>query len=183
MINLLPSQEKNELLLEERKKLIVIWGIIFTASLSFLILLLLFIQTYLFYELSVQKIILEKTKKEYEYSEAKNLQDIIKTYNENLSKLKNFYIEKIYWTRSIEKLSKISRPGIYLTSLVLEKENNKTKLNLSGFSKSRDNLSQFKTNLEKESDFEEIYFSPSSWIKPTNIDFYLSFKIENENKK
>ncbi len=82
----------------------------------------------------------------------------------------------------LEKISKILAPGIYLTNLSLNKpsdlQGNRVEVTISGFSETRENLSLFKKNLEEEKDFKDVYFYPSSWIKPTDIDFYLTLKIE-----
>ena len=179
MINLLPLEEKRELIFEDWKRLAIILGSIAIFFLISLALILFSIQIYIRGQVDDQKIILEKTQREYEKSDIKNLQEAVKEYNINLLKLQKFYAEEIDWSGILDKISKIERPSIYFTNLSLneEEKDKKIKIAISGFSKNRDNLSQLKESLEKEKDFKEIYFSPSSWIKQNDIDFYLTFNI------
>ncbi len=179
MINLLPPNEEKELCREKRKKLIIILGSILLVSLLCLILILLSIKSYIWGEVELQKIILEQTRKEYEASDFPVLEETLRKYNKILLELGSFYDKQIYLTEILGKISNIQRPdGLYLTNLSLNREeDDKITAAISGFSETRDNLSLFKENLEKEKDFINPYFSPSSWIKPTDVDFYLTFEI------
>lgn len=49
-------------------------------------------------------------------------------------------------------------------------------IQLSGWAKSRQELFNFKKALEDEKNFKEVYFSPDSWVKPTDINFSLNFQ-------
>ncbi len=95
MINLLPPKEKKELFLKKVKRMIIIWGTVILVTLLCLILILFSIRIYIFGKAESQKIILEQTKKEYDVSDIKNLQEVVKKYNEDLLKLKNFYGKSI----------------------------------------------------------------------------------------
>ncbi len=194
MINLLPPKEKKELFLKKVNRVVIIWGTVILASLLCLILALFSIKIYISGKVESQKIILEQSKKEYDISDIKNLQGVIKEHNEKILNLKNFYRKSIYLTEILEKISKIPFPGIYLTSLSLNKpseslkdsdnkeiQDNRIKVTISGFSNTRENLSLFKKNLEEEKSFKDVYFYPSSWIKPINIDFSLTLRVENES--
>lgn len=196
MINLLPPREKKELLLKKVKIVVIIWGSIILAVLLCLILILFSIKTYIWGKVESQKIVLEQTKKGYDASGIKDFQEVIKKHNENLLKLKNFYGKNIRLSEILEKISKIPSPGIYLTSLSLNKsleilkdskdkklQDNSIEVTISGFSDTRENLSLFKKSLEEEKGFKDIYFYPSSWIKPIDIDFSLTLKIENDFQK
>ncbi len=183
MINLLPPKEKRELFLKKVERVVIIWGSIILAVLLCLILILFSIRIYIWGKAESQKIILEQTKKEYDVSDIKNLQEVVKKYNEDLLKLKNFYGKSIYLSEILEKISKIPAPGIYLTNLSLNKpsdlQGNKVEVTISGFSETRERLSLFKENLEEEKYFKDIYFYPSSWVKATDIDFYLTLKVHS----
>ena len=187
MINLLPPKEKKELFLKKVRRVVIILGGIILAALLCLILILFSIKIYSWGETESQKIILEQTKKEYDTSDIKDLQEIVKKHNENLLKLKNFYGKNVYSSEILEKISKVSSPGIYLTNLSLNKpseflkdsedkkpQDNRIEITISGFSDTRENLSLFKENLEKEEGFKDVYFYPSSWVKPIDVDFSLT---------
>jgi len=193
MINLLPPEEKKELFLKKIRGLIIIWEGVFLAILFCLILILFSINIYIWGKAESQKIILEQTREAYNSSDAKSLQMIIKGYNENLLKFQNFYKENIYLSKTLEKISEIPCSGIYFTNLSLshpleslkkdkdeDVQDDRLELTISGFSETREDLSSFKNNLENEGDFKDVYFYPSSWIKPTDIDFHLTLKIEND---
>ena len=106
--------------------------------------------------------------------------------NQTFSKLKSFYQNQTYLTEILEKISETLPEQVYLTNLSfifqLEGEKNQEKqvikVNLFGFSKTRDILLEFKKNLEVRETFKEIYFPPSNWIKATDINFNITFKIK-----
>lgn len=177
MINLLPPNEKKELFLEKKRRLFVALGAVVIISLFSLILILFSVKTYIKGQIEDQGFFLEQTKKEHEKSDIKDFQEIIKKYNKTLTGLKKFYGEKVYWNEILERVSKIERAGIYFTNLSCNKEEkaNEIKVTVTGFSNTRENLSSFKENLEKEKSFTNIYFSPVSWTKSVDVDFYLTF--------
>jgi len=183
MINLLPPKEKIEFFQEETKRLVVIIGSGVLVSLFCLILILFSIKIYISGQAESQKIILLQTEKEFQTSEMKNLQEKIILTNLTLSKLNSFYQEKFYLTKVLERISEILPPGTYLANLSFTPrlgEEFRAEVSLSGFSSSREILFEFKKNLEAQEDFKEIYFPPASWIKPTDVDFSLTFKIKKK---
>ncbi len=174
MINLLPSQYKEKLLLEETRRLVIILGVLVFLSLFSLILILLSIKIYLSGQVQNLQTFLEFEREEFEVQEIKDLQDRVKISNKKLSQLDALYSQKINLADIFNKTIKTIPPGIYLTNLSYPRET--SQIILSGFSPSRDILFQFKKNLEK--DFQNVYFPPESWVKSTDIDFSgISFKI------
>lgn len=182
MINLLPPQYKQELLLEETKRLVIILEVVILASLVSLVLILFSIKTYLNGEVDFQKIILSQAEKEFGQSGFQNIQEKINLLNLTFSKLDSFYQEKFYFTEILEKVSKTLLPGTYLTTLSfspsLAEEDFRFRISLSGFAKTREILLEFKEKLEAEEDFKEVYFPASNWVKPTDINFNLTFVIK-----
>jgi len=175
MINLLPPQQKEELLEEERLKLVLILGIVILAFLASLTLILFSIKTSLLADLKTQEIYFEQRKKEMESPEIRELEEKIKNYNSILSKLETFYQGQIDLTSILEKISKTLPEGIYLTSLNFNPQTFQVSLN--GFSPDRQRLLQFNENLEKTADLKEIYFPAANLLQLTDIDFSVSFKI------
>ena len=89
MINLLPPEQKEELLLREQKNLILILGILFLSFLISLSLILLSIKISLSGDLEIQKITLEERGKEVSFN--RELEEKIKNSNRVFSDLNSFF--------------------------------------------------------------------------------------------
>lgn len=182
MINLLPPIEKSKLLLEEKRKMfIILWFLVLFFFLSFS-LILTAIKFYISGQAETQEIVFESLKKEAKMAEARGIQKEIDLADAVLSDLKDFYKEKIYLYQVLEKISNIMPQGAYLNNLSIvyyfDKEGEAGfRVNLAGFSPNRKTLFDLKNNLEKETDFKEVYFPPINWVKSNDIDFSLNFKI------
>ena len=181
MINLLPEIQKEELEKEEKLKIISILGIIFLSSLLSLYLILFSIKVILNGKLETQKIIFNEREKELEVFHIEELEKEIKKYNSIFSKFNYFYQNQISFTDILEKLSKALPEKVYLKHLSLKpltEENERADLLISGFCPDRETLIILKENLEKEREFSEVYFPPSNWLSPIDIDFSLTLKIK-----
>jgi len=168
MINLLPSKEKKALIQEENWKIVLILGFLVLIFLISLVLILLSIKISISGQVESQKIFLNQP-----YPQ--DLQKMIETANQNLSKLNSFYQGQIYLTKILERISINLPPKTYLTSFSYQKE--RGQITLLGFAPTREILLEFKKSLEKEKDFAEIYFPAQNWFKPIDIDFSVTFKI------
>lgn len=177
MINLLPSEEKDKLLLEQKKRIAIILWFLVLFFIICLILILFAAEIYLKSQLESQKTILIEVQKEYGQPEIQNLKEEIKEANSILIKLNSFYQKKIYFAEILERVSQTLPQGTYLTnfSAIFSKE--VLKISLSGFALARENLFEFKKNLEKEEDFKEVFLPPANWVKPANIDFFVTFEL------
>jgi len=178
MINLLPPKEKETLIQEENWKLVSILGIVIISALFSLLLILFSIEIKIASQAESQKILLIQEQKKIETTEMKELQEKISLANRTFSNLNSFYQGQIYFTEILERISKTLPPKTYLTNLSITPLNEKElDIRLSGFSPTWEILLEFKENLEKETTIKEIYFPPSIWIKPTDINFNITFKI------
>ena len=188
MINLLPPEEKQSILLEKKKRSIIILWFFFLFFLCCFILVLSSVRFHVRGEFESQKIILEEIKKNSEQSEIRKLQKEIDLINSVLVQLKHFYENKTYLTEILEKISNTLPEKTYLTNFSVisidkdqeDKEKTNFNVSLSGFSANREILFDFKKNLEKNENFEEIYFPATNWTKPSDIDFFVTFKINNK---
>ena len=182
MINLLPRQNKEELSQEANWKIVMILGIDILAIFICLSLILYTINIFVSGEINSQKIIYEQRKKEFETPQMQTLQQSLITFNETLSLLDSFYQGRFKATKILEEISKTTPSGIYLTNLSISPktvEEKKAECVLAGFSPTREDLILFKENLEREETiFEEVYFPPANWLKPTDINFTINFKIK-----
>lgn len=176
MINLLPSQEKEILRQEEKYKLVLILGTLFLIFLICLILILLSIRISFSGQLNVQKILLNQKEESFKKSPSQNLEEKIVSFNQTFSELSSFYSSRSNMVDILEKISQDLPYGVYLTNFNFDSETRQ--ISLSGFSPSREILLELKENLEKEENFQEIYFFPSNWVKPNDIDFVVNFKIK-----
>ena len=184
MINLLSDQQKEELLGQERLRLILILGILFLSFLFSLALILLLVKNYFLWDLEAQKITLEE--KEMLASQDKELEEEIIESNSLLSSLDLFYRKKYDLTQTLEKIYKTFPLGTYLTNFNFttvgqrKGEGEIVKISLSGLCPSRELLLLLKENLEKEESFSGVYFSPKSWVEPVNTNFDVIFNLNLE---
>jgi len=180
MINLLPQKQKDELKQEENFKLTLILGIVTLASLICFALILFSIKISIGGQLSYQKIFLEQ--KKAESSQLQNLEEKMKSLNSILKELNSFYQNEANLVEVSRLISGFLPREVYLTTLHfnkaagLEKEKYSGEVFLAGFAPSRETLTVFKKNLEKE--FKEVYFPPENWVKPTDISFTATFKVK-----
>ena len=180
MINLLPPKEKKELLTENNLKITVILGSLLALFLICLSLLFISINIFIRGGIETQKIFFDQREKELETFKMQALQNDLISFNKTLASLKSFYQNKDDFVDILERISSTVPDGMNLSNLSLSPQ---TKggivCNLSGFSPNRDLILKLKDNLEKEKLFADIYFPPANWVKPTDINFTASFKIND----
>lgn len=179
MINLSSPQQKQRLLEEERLRLILILGVLFLSFLVSLSLVLILVKNYTSWNLETQEILLQE--KEKIISLNQDLEKEIEESNIFLSNLNSFYQGRTNLTQVLEKIYETLPSETHVTNFGLglsqKKGEKKAQISLVGFSPDRETLLAFKKNLENEKRFSEIYFSPQSWIKPTDIIFNVTFKL------
>lgn len=181
MINLLPPEEKRELLSEKRMRIIVILWVLILFFFFSLILILVSARIYLQIQVLSQKGFLQEVETESKQPEMKNLKEEISSINQTLIKLESFYSRKIYFSKILERISGILPEEVYLTNfsatLSGTEEKPILKISLSGFSPTREVLFEFREELGKEADFKDVDFPSANWVKATDIDFLVSFNI------
>ena len=183
MINLLPPQEKEKILLERKKRVVLNLLILILFFFLCLILALVPIKIYLRSQVKSQEFFLAEIQKETGQTEIKDLRKKIDLINSTLTNLDNFYKNKVYFSEILEKISEILPEKIYLNTLSItfssaeKKEERVINVSFSGFAPNREVLFEFKEILEKETNFEKIFFPPENWVKRTNINFTVSFEI------
>jgi len=182
MINLLPPQEKENIQEEKKLRMILNSGILFLAFLISFSLILLTIKIIISSQVEIQSIVLERGESEFQKSQIKEFQKIIDSSNKTIFQLNSFYQREFDFTSILEEISRTLPEKTHLTNIFfssqIDKDGEKVlNCNLSGFSPTREILLQFKKNLENEDNFKEIYFPPSNWIAPNDINFSINFKI------
>lgn len=175
MINLLPSYWQKKLDEEEFFGAVIILGIVIAAaSLSFILMLLL-ARVYFSIELKEAQIVLDEKKKEMEIYGIAAAENNISSYNKFILKAKEFYNNQVLITEIIKLITGILPDGITLSEFGISSDN---VINLSGFSRDRNSLILFKSNLEKESSFSNVIFPPENWLMAQDIIFDINLKYE-----
>lgn len=177
MINLLPPEEKHKILLDNLKRLITIIWVLALFFLLCLVLIFLSLNIYLKSQAEANKLLLEETQKKIGQSEIKIFQEKIADFNQTISKLNLFYSEKIYFSEVLEKISENLPQKLYLTNSLINRtadKKNEIKISFSGFSPARDGLFEFMNNLKREKKFKDVAFPPANWVKPADIDFFVT---------
>ncbi|MCX6718588.1 MAG: hypothetical protein NTY81_03255 [Candidatus Staskawiczbacteria bacterium] len=184
MINLLPAEEKQKLLSEKKRRLAIVLGITALISLFCFVLILLSIKFYILAETDFQKNILKQTQQEAETPDFASLSDSIQKYNEILAQVDSFYENEIYFNQALKIITDIPSPkNLHLTNFSLNREDSgNIQASVAGVSDTRDDLLAFKQNIENSKKIKNPYFSSESWISPKNVNFSLTFEI-NENQQ
>ena len=185
MINLLPPKEKQRIDFEKKRKIAGIFWIFAIFYLISLICALYFVKTVIAKEIGGQGAKLEKLRLEYESSEAGAISKEIAGFNAAISRLDTFQKNKFYFSEVIAKTISILPPKASLIEVsAVNSENGgpgEMRVYIKGVAPSRESLFNFKKDLESAGFAKEIYFPPSNWVKATDADFSVSFKIVQDN--
>ena len=176
MINLLPPEDKKELLFKRRLKLILIFELGFLLFLISIILIAFSISIYLGGEINSEKTNIFEKEQDIDLAKIADFQKEIKILNEKTENIGDFYHQQTYLVGVLERISEKLPIGSYLNSLSFSQTSNT--LNLSGFALTRDDLLNFKRSIESDNNFTDVDFPPGNWVLPANIEFSLSFKLK-----
>lgn len=175
MINLLPPQEKETLLWEERQRMGVLLGIVLFVFLLSFSLTLFAGEFYIKGEAQAANLALEAEKINFEASGFGEVQAKAEQYQKILVSLAGFTKQETNITMLAEVLSRALPPSTYLTFLSWGKDGGRAQI--SGFAPARADLFAFKENLESEPFFESADFPPGNWIKSGDINFQATLRI------
>ena len=184
MINLLPPNEKNKLLLERKRKIItIVWFLLLVFMVCFIGVLFL-AESCLKKEIKRENADLILANSKAENIKIKEIKKRLEDADSNFKKLESFYSKKIYFSDVLEKISQIMPEEIYLTGISVNRSLDKnkktiTEVSISGFSPTREILFKLKENFQRNKFFQEVLFPPSDWVKPTDIKFLVTFKLKS----
>jgi len=184
MINLLPPEEKQKLLILKKERLAMVLGIVVLVALICMTLILLAIKFYILMDTDYQRSILSQADKSQQASGSAGFNAIIKKYNVILVQLDSFYTKEIYFSRAMDIINGVEKPkNLYITNFSLIRDKTgKIQMSLYGISDTRNNLLTFKNNIERDKGIINPSFSPDSWIRPKNANFSLTFEIHEAQK-
>ena len=176
MINLLPSQQKEELLQEEKLRIVLIISVIVFVSAVYVFLILFAIKIYVKGELDAQSNISLTQEERLKNPEIQGLQKNIVYANEMILESRLFYSKQPRLAWIFEQLDAVLPQDMHLNRASWQKESGQ--MNIAGFSPSRDTLFELKNALEDNENFEEVDFPSINWVKPRDIDFQVVFKVK-----
>lgn len=185
MLNLLPPSQTKELQQEKERRLIIVLGSIFIIFLVSFYLVLFLINSYIAQGKKIQDISIEEIKFQQKGSDFDNFNSMVENYNKKLVQLENFYRSSSNFTQILKLISGIEQPNdLSLTKINISNiiEGGGIKVALSGQSPTREDLIAFKNNLEANEDIKNLDFPPQNWISQSEISFYLTFEIKNNEQ-
>jgi len=119
-------------------------------------------------------------KKNPKQTKIQEFQKKFDSFNEILNKMNLFYQKKAYFSEFLEKILKIIPEKAYLNSIYFNfpspDDNSFIQISLWGYIPKREDLFEFKKNLEKEEWIKDVSFPPENWINPVDINFSVTFK-------
>ena len=194
MINLLPESKKKEIKLEGIWKQITAVLLLCFFFFAVFVLLLFLEKFYLEKEVKTQEAKIKRTEKEFDYTAFKNVNNEIIRINKDFTDARNFLLQRISVVDFFRKISALIPPGVNLSevssrelTIATNKKTKKKALNIyiSGYAKDREDVFLLFNNLKSEKSFQNVDFSPKSWVQPDNVEFSLSlnFVCENESNK
>jgi hypothetical protein len=176
MINLLPPEEKERIKNEKKRKMAIIYWFLTFFFIIVLTMVLCSLQFYLQCRADYQKVVLSSQEKLLEKSGIENLKSQINESNKIFKNLSQFYKNKYFLTDAFYKIFDILPSEIHLNSVNLSVSDENLKLNISGFSPTREILFDFRKKVE-EAGLKNINFPASNWVKANDITFFISFDL------
>lgn len=176
MINLLPEKEKQILLIEKKRRVILILNILIFLFLLSLSLVLIAINSYVGGQVRAEQTVVEQVKKDFESSVMSGFPQEIDSANQIFSSLNNFYRKKLELAEVFEKIYNLLPENLYLRRFSYQR--NTSQIIISGFAKTRDDLLKFQENLQNSPDIDDVSFPPSVWLESENINFDVSFALK-----
>ncbi len=184
MVNLLTLFEKKLLSKEYKKRLIVVS--LFALSLLFAFSIILLIPSYILssekYNNVFKQLVAEK-KKIFTLADGKDPIKITKDVNNKLSILKKANTSLPAPYHVTVTIIKHKPKGIFIKSILYDKNGNEEKITVSGISENRETLLLFLKSMESETEFSSVELPISSFVKGENIDFSLRVTIGGNIKK
>jgi len=191
MINLLPSNEKQELKLAEVQiKLSVIFAYLL-CCLALLVLIFFLLDYYIVLKtVEFDNAVLTRTQ-ELESYQFQDFKEATTEVNQKLAMVQFFQQDEILISPFFEEIVALTEQGIAFTAVILAKDTRLIPkeeperpirevyaiINLSGTAETREVLYSFKKILESQKHFSEVYFSPASWTESQNAKFFVNFEI------
>lgn len=116
------------------------------------------------------------SKNQDQYMEIKKYDQEVQDINSQIGEIEKIQKGQINWFKFFEKIN-----GQFSNRIEIKKIGTiNYAILLSGTANNRDDLIQFKENLEKENCFSEINLPLSNLVEKQNVEFQIYFKIKKE---
>ncbi len=172
MINLLPQSRQNAIKQEEASKIAAIIGIIIAAAFLVFVLMLVLIKIFYQYRLRAAEIMLAEKETMMQIQDVALIENKIAANNILISKIDNSYGSRPKITVIFSQMAECLPAQIFLSRFNF----GPNRANLEGFAPNRDILALFKNNLERRTDFADVFFPASNWLASRDIEFNVSFE-------
>lgn len=185
MINLLPPREKENLLNEEKWKLVLTIELAVFSFLISLALIFISINISVASQAEYQQTLLAQREMELQKAETKTFKAELSSINDLLSKLNVFYQQRAVLGGSFSKISLMIPDEISIEQISImpfKKDEKKFQVSISGNAPLVENLIEFRQNLSKNPDISQISFPSSVLVEAEDIDFSITFQMIIKNE-
>ncbi len=178
-INLLPDNQKKILRLIIIQKKIALIVVFITASFLIFIAGLFYLENYLNKKIdNLRPMVLIQEQKVRE-SRFEGLKEEVASINNQLKLASTTWRNQFSFVSFLEDISQLIPEAIYFKTLSFDG----SRLAITGFVNSRENLFELKQNLESDSRINNLYFTPSSWVNQKDFEFSLTAQINDGDKE
>jgi type IV pilus assembly protein PilM len=123
---------------------------------------------------------IEREEKAFRDKDPNNLREFARDFNSRLSVLSYLQRDKKYWSKLFIELRDVKPSGVQLKDFSTDKKGKKIEVGLEGRAVSRDDILQFKQNLENSEIFENVKLPLSSLGVKENVLFEISFTVSED---
>ena len=174
-LNLIPSAKKEEIKKAYYFRLVLKWGLeilmIFVVFVAMLVSINYIIKITL--NSNTESVIAENNE---QYREMRKYDQEIKNINSQINETEKIQKGQVHWFKFLEKINSQFSDKVEIKKIITSNYS----VLLSGSANNRDDLIQFRENLEKESCFSEINLPLSNLVERENVEFQIDFKIKKE---
>jgi len=173
LLNLIPQQLKHEIKFKRffvlLKKINYI-VIIFTIVIAIIILTAKIILQNNFNKVVEQTTLITKNSQSYNIK--------VKEINSKLDNVSQIQDSFVVWSNLIENLANVTPPGIHLASTKINME--KQIINITGIASERNDLLEFKQNMENLPNFYNVEYPLKNILQKENINFEIDAQLNSD---
>lgn len=174
-LNLLPLQQKKELIYEKYRRLVVFSGVILFVQLLIFSILLLNVYFFLTIQMDGLNRIIEAEKLTVTAKKSQELEQDVKRLKQRFETMASLKDKIFAITPALENLSGLIPQGIQLKTISIKRD--LMQIQLGGWASKRSDLLEFKSVLEASPEFSEINLPINLLLRQQDIDFNITFKL------
>ncbi len=178
-LNLIPPNKKEEIINNQRLKLIFSVEITLTIMIVIFFIMLLSFKYILNFNEDHYKVSQKNNRNIVQLNKLEKYDTQFKQINSQVSCIILINKNQLYWSRLLKRLSELVFSGIKLNSLTTRNY----KIVLRGVASNREKLIAFKKRLESESELMNINLPLSDLVDKNNIEFQISFNVQKDYLK